>query len=439
MIELSQNTKRPVTTLIWLKRGVWLYFYLLLFEGALRKWILPGFSDALLVVRDPLALLLLFFAWKANLLKINAYIIAMSAISLLAVITTFLTGHQNFIVTIYGARILLIQFPFIFLIGSVFNRKDVLQLGRHLLWIAIPMTILVALQFYSPQSAWVNRGVGGDLEGAGFSGAMGYFRPPGTFSFTNGNTFFYQLLACYVLIYWLSEKYINRIVLVAATLCLVIAIPLSISRTLLFSVIISLIFYLTALYFKPNFLKKLTLFLASIVLVGFIVLNLKFVGTATEAFTSRFESASESEGGLEGTLVDRYLGGFLSATSGSDTIPFFGYGMGMGTNAGSQLLTGDRMFLIAEEEWARTIGEMGLVLGLGVIIIRVLLSLNLSLLSFKVLGHQNDVPWMLISFVLLILPQGQWAQPTALGFAILSSGLVLAAFHKGNSIYKQQP
>lgn len=428
MAESTQNITNSNNTLIWLKRGVWLYFYLLLFEGALRKWVLPSLSDALLIIRDPIAIVLLFFAWKANILKVNSYITAMTFIGILSIITTFLTGHQNLFVAIYGARILLIQFPFIFLIGTVFNKNDVLQIGKHMLWIALPMTILITLQFYSPQSAWVNRGVGGDMEGAGFSGALGYFRPPGTFSFTNGNTFFYQLLACFILMFWLMPKYINKLLLVLATICLVIAIPLSISRTLLFSVIIALIFYFSALYFRPQFLKKLSLFLASLMIVGVIVSNLAFLDTATEAFTSRFENANESEGGLEGTLVDRYLGGFISAISDSQNIPFFGYGMGMGTNAGSQLLTGGTTFLIAEEEWARTIGEMGLILGIGVILIRVFLSISFGFKSFKALKKQNAVPWMLLSFVLLIVPQGQWAQPTALGFATFVMGLMIAAF-----------
>ncbi len=35
-----------------LKKGIWLYFFLLLFEGALRKWVLPSLSAPLLIVRD---------------------------------------------------------------------------------------------------------------------------------------------------------------------------------------------------------------------------------------------------------------------------------------------------------------------------------------------------------------------------------------------------
>ena len=82
-----------------------------------------------------------------------------------------------------------------FAIGAIFTVDDVIKVGKVTLWISIPMAVLIGLQFYSPQSAWVNRGVGGDESGAGFTGALGYFRPPGTFSFTNGNAFFFALVS----------------------------------------------------------------------------------------------------------------------------------------------------------------------------------------------------------------------------------------------------
>ena len=35
-----------------IKQMIWLYFFLLIFEGALRKWFLPFLATPLLVVRD---------------------------------------------------------------------------------------------------------------------------------------------------------------------------------------------------------------------------------------------------------------------------------------------------------------------------------------------------------------------------------------------------
>ena len=164
-----------------LKKGVYVYFLFLILEGALRKWFLPGLATPLLVVRDPIALILLIVAWQKNFLPVNIYLITIYCVSILSLITTLIVGHGNLTVALYGLRILLIHFPMLFLIGAIFDQEDVLTLGKLILIISIPMALLIAIQFYSPQSAFVNRGVGGDVEGAGFDGAMGFFRPPGTF------------------------------------------------------------------------------------------------------------------------------------------------------------------------------------------------------------------------------------------------------------------
>jgi hypothetical protein len=155
----------------------------------------------------------------------------------------------------------------------------------------------------------------------------------------------------------------------------------------------------------------------------------EFFQTSTEAFTARLEGASSTEGGIEGTLGDRYLGGLVTAISNSIDKPFFGYGIGMGTNAGSQMLTGGVSFLISEEEWGRLIGEMGALLGLLVIFIRLAFSFKISLASYKKIKIGDFLPWILLSFALIVVPQGQWAQPTALGFSTLIGGLVLAALN----------
>jgi len=39
-----------------IKKLIWAYFFLLLFEGALRKWFLPGLSNGLLIIRGPIVI-----------------------------------------------------------------------------------------------------------------------------------------------------------------------------------------------------------------------------------------------------------------------------------------------------------------------------------------------------------------------------------------------
>lgn len=424
--ESRVKEKDPLKTL---KIGVWIYILLLIFEGALRKWGLPALSQPLLVVRDPVAIWVLAIAWDKGLLLANKYLSSMLVLGVLATITSLIVGHGSISVAFYGARILLIHFPLIFVIGAIFTREDVIKIGKVILWLSIPLAILTALQFYSPQSAWVNRGVGGDEAGAGFSGALGFFRPSGTFSFTTGNALFFHLVACFIFYFWVSNSKINKILLIASSAALLIAIPLSISRTLFFSVFVSLFFTIVAVSGSAKNLSKLFMAAIFIVLLLIGLGETEFFGTAIKAFTHRFETAGKIEGSLSGSILNRYFGGLIEALTDTDGLPFFGHGIGMGTNAGSAMLTGDRAFLIAEGEWGRLIGEMGIVLGILTILVRLAFSFSLLLKSFFELRLGNILPWILLSFALLVIPQGQWAQPTTLGFSTVIGGLLLASLN----------
>lgn len=416
-----------------LKRGIWAYFLLLIFEGALRKWVLPGLSTPLLVVRDPLALWLVLLAWKRNLLPSNVYVNGMIIIGAIAIITALAFGHGNFAVAIYGARILMFHFPLIFVIGKVFDRYDVIKIGRVTMWITIPMALLITAQFYSPQSAFVNRGVGGDMKGGGFDGAMGFFRPPATFSFTNGVALFFGFAAAYVCYFWLTPKSMNRLVLAGATLGVLMAIPLSISRSLLSEVLAAILFLLIAISRNPKYIGKIAVAMVALVIIFAALSQLSFFATPLEVFTHRFTSANETEGGVSGVFVDRFLGGMVGAIIESAQKPFFGYGIGMGTSVGSMLIAGDHtVYLVSEGEWGRLIGEMGIIMGFGVIVLRIAFVVNLGWDSFKKVGKQDLLPWMICSIGLLAIMQGQWAQPTSLGFDVILGGLTLAALRKPN-------
>ena len=410
-----------------LKRGIVVYFLLLIFEGALRKWVLPGLATPVLVIRDPIAIWLIIKAMKKGLLPSNIFISLMVVVSVTSIFTALFLGHKSLIVAAFGARILLIHFPLIFVIGRVLTPQDVVRIGKLSLWISIPMTVIIALQFYSPQSAWINRGIGGETSGGGFDGAMGYFRPPATFSFTNGTTLFYSFCAPFIFYFWLHKKDVNILMLIAATVGLLAAIPLSISRSLFFSVGVSAIFTLMAIFKKPKYLGSIFLIVLALLVSLTFLSHSGFFQTATQAFTSRFETANKIEGGVKGVLGDRYFGGMIGALTASSHLPFFGYGLGMGTNVGGMLLTGKTTFLISEGEWGRLIGEMGTLFGLIVIFLRLALCAKISVLCYKKLTVGDLLPWMLLSFALLQIPQGQWAQPTSLGFSTMIGGLIIAS------------
>lgn len=416
-----------------LKKGIWLYLILLIFEGALRKWVLPSLSNPLLIIRDPVAIWLLIKATNAGIKYSNDYIKLVYSITFIGIIIAMIWGHGNLIVALYGARITLFHFPLIFLIGKVFTKEDVVKVGQFLLWLTIPMTILVASQFYSPQSAFVNRGIGGNLAGAGFSGSGDYFRPPGTFSFTSGNSAYYSFVAPFIFFFLFHSKSIKQIIIYISLFALLLAIPLSISRTLFFSVLITILFLIASLGGGKKTGQILGAFIGLYLLV-LVLGSLDIFKTSLGAFTDRFTVANETEGGVESVLLDRFLGGLIYAitSAGAAGRAFFGVGIGYGTNAGAQLVTGEIQFLVDEAEWGREVGELGAVLGLLLIFVRTSIAFRVLANCFKRLREKDALPWLLLSYSFLTLLQGGWAQPANLGFFVISGGLTIASLNNGD-------
>lgn len=411
-----------------IKKAVWLYFILLLIEGGLRRWIFPGLASALILVREPVGIYLLIEAYNQRIFPKNKWISIIFLIGVVSIFTAIFKGHGNIYVALFGARILLIQFPVLFIIGQVFDRSDVIKLGKVILLVSIPMAVLITLQFYSPQTAWVNRGVANSLDGAGFGATADYFRPPGTFSFTTGVCLFFELAACFIFYFWLEPNSINKSVLIFSTLALVIAIPTCISRTLFFQAVLSFFCFIVATSTKPNFTKNLTQLIAGFSLIILLAVSTNALNTQVGAFTERFESANENEGGLHGVLIDRFLGGMVSAITQFDNDNvLYGLGIGIGTNAGAQMLNGKTGFLIAEQEWGRIMGESGLILGLMIIFIRISITLTVARSCLIRYRSGDYLPWMLLSFGFLLLLQGSWSQPNSLGFYVLTGGILIAS------------
>src|SRR5262245_57354636 len=98
---LSFTNKEKATVLI--KRGIWLYFFLLIFEGALRKWVVPGLATPLLVIRDPIALLILVLAVRNGLFPATIYAYSMMLVGLVATFTALFLGHGALFVALFGA------------------------------------------------------------------------------------------------------------------------------------------------------------------------------------------------------------------------------------------------------------------------------------------------------------------------------------------------
>ncbi|MBE8724542.1 hypothetical protein [Flavobacterium hungaricum] len=418
-----------------LKIAIWLYFLLWIFEGALRKWILPSLATPLLVVRDPIAVYIILRALNLKVNFITPYIVLGYIFTLLSLAIALCFGHGNLFVGLYGARIMLVHFPLIFIIGKVFTKEDVLKMGRFLLVMNIVMTIIVYFQFSSPQTALINVGIGGEGS-AGFSGAMGYSRPPGTFSFISGLASFYTAVSVFIFYFWLSKERCSKILLIISTVTLIIALPLTISRGAVMAVLIVALFAVIASVTSSKMIAKL---IVSTIVFGLVIYALQEYSTTfklgIEVFMDRVDSANKSTagGGLKDSIFLRIFNDLTEPISDLFIQPVFAGNLGMGTNAGAQMLNGKITFLISETEFGRLGGEQGILFGGGLIILRLVLALSMAVQSFRLPREEKLLPFILCGAAVVTIIQGQWAQPSILGYATIMAGLVLAILMKADT------
>ena len=413
----------------YLKKAIWLYFLLWIFEGALRKWIVPSMATPLLIVRDPIAIYIILRAYYLNVKFINLYVILSTILTLFGLAITLTFGHGNLFVGLYGARIMLLHFPLIFIIGLVLTKEDIIKIGRVMLFSNIFVTVIVYFQFISPQSTFINIGIGGE-GGAGFSGSMGFFRPSGTFSFTTGLSSYYILVSVYIYYFWLSKESCSKILLYTSTAALLIALPLTVSRTAVAGVILVGLFAIIGYSKSLKSIPKLAISIMAIFIILIVLQKTTPIfSLGTEVFMSRVNTANEQGGGLKGSIFIRVINDFVDPIVDLLKQPLFVGNLGMGTNAGAQMLSGKRDFMISEGELGRLGGEQGIILGGGLIILRLILAITLFYKSVRLPVNYKLLPILFCGTALYLITQGQWAQPSMLGCTIVASGLLVASIN----------
>ena len=408
------------------RRAINWYAIVWLVEGGLRRWIFPDIADALLVIRDPLVVLIYILAYQAKLLEFGRIEIAAAVIASLGFFATFIVGHGNLTVATYGWRTLILHLPLMYVMGKSLDLRYLIWLSRWMLLAVLPMTLLLVAQFYSPPTALVNIGVGG-VGTAGFSGALDRLRPPGTFSFIIGPVYFYSLAtACLFLEIFRGKA--PRWLLLMAGVGIIIACPVSISRLLLFTVLIVVITGMIALLNFHKLSARAIMRAAMPGLLAIIALSqLSVFQDGLSAFSSRWETSTTDEGGVSTAIFYRFFINLIDPIRTALDQPAFGHGLGMGTNVGAKLLIGQLTFLGGEAEWFRLIFEMGTILGTAFIFLRMIMCIDLFSRARIAWQANNPAPMILLSVAAIPIAEGQWGQPTSLGFAVFSGGLVLAA------------
>jgi hypothetical protein len=413
------------------KWAIWLYLFLLIFEGAFRKWILPGAADIFLIIRDPVVLAIYFGALASGIVPRSAFLAVLAGLALASLAFSFLGGQTNLLVTAYGIRTNYLHVPLIWVMAAVLDRNDVERLGSFVLLMAIPMTLVMIRQFQSPIDSPINRGVGGDETGGQIYGALGRIRPPGFFSFITGPMVYFPLAAAFFLHQASTGRRLYWWLVAICGLCVIIALPVSISRgTMITTGLVGVAFAFCMI--RIGVINVSAVRFAALGVVVLVALSfLPFFKEAQHVFMDRWDTAKEeAHGDAWGSLTSRVTAVFSEPLHYAAEAPFFGYGIGVGSNVGARLLAGRVGFLLAEDEWGKSFLELGPILGGAFILFRVVLTLYLGLVAWQALTTYRDpLPMLILAAAAPVIMLHQWAPPTLLGFAVFGGGLIMAALN----------
>ena len=415
-----------------IRRLIWAYFILLLFEGALRKWFLPGFSQELLIARDPLVIWIYYLAFAQGLFPINNTYLekAFKWTLLAAVVSLVIVGTHPYAIA-YGIRTNLLHFPLIFIMGRILEKKDVILFGKAFLILALPMTWVVSQQFQVDRDNILNVASGGtgyQLETSG-----GKVRASGTFTFVSGIVFYYCFTVAFIIYGFIHKNIFPKWMLYLGTGATLLAMVTAGSRAVIAESlqVVACLGFLA--YYRPNEFGKITAFIfgfSAIALVLYSQLDLFREGI--EFLSLRFEEAANVEGSPVEAYFNRYYQ-ILSAPywyaspTGNFWPDFFGIGLGIATRAGSNLAGG---YGGAEVSWGRHIIENGILIGGLFILWRMWVAKDLLLVCIKEIKQTNYLPILLFGAAGPIIAFGLLGQPTNLGFAAFGGGICLAATKK---------
>ncbi len=406
-----------------LRKLVWIYLFLWVFEGTLRKWILPGLSNPLVIIRDPILIWIYVLTYFKGIYPRTAFMGWIAGLGAFALFISIAATDTPILVDLYGLRCGYVHLPLIFVLAAIFDSSDVQRVGKWAMLLGPPMALLVLLQFRAQGNSWLNYGAGGGAGGM-IESAYGHIRPSGTFSFTNGLSGFTVMIAASFLYHLLEKRVYPRWLWWLSVPVLTVLIILSGSRLAVGMVGLLMAAVLFISVVQPRYAAAVFKLLA-IGAVGLVILSSFAVfADGLQVFAYRFGNVDNVQTGFFKRFFDSFLLPFETVKDAK----LFGEGLGMGTNVAAVLINGRRGFLVAEGEPARVILESGPIAGFAYLGLRVAITIYLGLTAYRALKEKGfTLPLLLFAGCFNDVLQGQFSQPTELGYATIAAGLCLAA------------
>jgi hypothetical protein len=439
-LRILSNPAKATPRMPLLKRLFWVYFLLLIFEGALRKWVVPQLSTPLLLVRDPVALLIVWEAYRTNKWpKQWSAVTGILAAGLLGLaMVQLVAGDNPWFAALFGMQSYLLPFPVAFIMGENLDAEDLRKFGNCILWLLLLLTAIEVMQYRAPADSFWNAGASEGATQLGYTGE--HVRASATFSYVMGPMLYIPMAAAFIFYGMANPGFAKKWLLWAAAGALVLSIPVTGSRTVVYEMAALLLCMVVAAFFGVSQFAKSLQMIVVLVAVSGLVSQLPVFSEATGSLSQRFAEASGVEGGnAEASFLFRVI------QPASDAIVYgiyqndpIGIGLGRGANAITKLMTGQVTFAAGEGPISRIIVEFGLPCGLAFLLFRLLLEIAIVAKALSRAREGAPLAWLLVPVTFNCLPMGTQDQPTVQGFMVVSVAFSLAAI-KGVSVPVQAP
>lgn len=441
---MLRDFKKYYNSLDKFKKAFWLYLVLIFVEGAMRKWFMPSLSNVWMMCREPIVIwTVLSLIGTQNLRSRVAK--AFMIIGCIMMLTTLTLGHQNVWVAFYGFRIWFFHIPYIFIMSNKLNREDLIRICKFLILVFIPMTVLYVMQWGAPPSSILNASMGGGVEEQGVQAAYGAVRPSGTFGHCVGSSYYNPLIISLFCVTLFSSYYKHifskkhfLIFAVAVVLCLIT----SVSRGAVIQSILTILFIasITILLGNTKTFTKTIVGVIGLFLLFLVLSNVSIEGKSIVApITNRFEMAAEQEGGTSGVMSSRVLEPYKFWNDKGKLLdpPFFGYGLGAGSNFGTQTLHIVNSFYSDSQAWGLgehssqiVTNEMGFLFGGIVFFLRIGFCMFLFFSCIKKLKQNKDIlPITLWTLSITYFGTGNLNLTMTLGWIVIVMVLLLTSIN----------
>ncbi|MGY4396593.1 O-antigen ligase [Sphingomonas sp. UYAg733] len=419
-----------------------------MFEGAVRKWVLPGFQSQLLLVKD----FVLLFAYLGYFISARSsedlgpksgtllFLLLLEAVY--CAIQLVNPNSPSSLLSLFGLKNYLIYLPLAFIIPDII--KDRLQLRKIMIstcYLAVPIALLGLYQFSQPPTSWVNQyvsheeGVEAVVSLFGEQGEgdfkLGRARTSSTFSYIGGFMTFLLLavpLATSLLLASIPKR--RTLLIVTAALALSIG---GAATTGARTPMVVFAFAGPLLLLIGGWKGLLPFQTALRFAVG-----LAIVGVATVTIFGTAFSALEYRANNSDSAINRLATPITEAADAFETSPLIGTGIGSNSNAAMSLIGGDYLWWLNgnayELETARVMQEMGFVgftlvfLPKAFVIVLVLGHLRKSKSPLMIAAHMASLIFVIVHLVLFTVnnPTGGLIYWTIVGVSIAAFRVEMA-------------